>query len=377
MHRLASRDPARTPWASNRAPKPGHVQRFVLVADGVEGLVPGRQHLAGVRVEECAGVLVPDRQVRAVVDGGLGGGPPDLVVGGGDDLAELVPRDGAADGEVDVRGEPALGFDGGEVLQVIPGEPAQVLDEPVEQRSEVQRIAGGMLIVVGVRVGGCSVLADPAVRRAGQGDEQRGPERLAIRRGIGLADGPGADRAAGQGSGILAAPGGAVAARPRRQDRATKPGIGDRLVKLADPLIQLSRIEAFAGQEVPAFLRLGSVSDQRSLVLGSRVRVDDGFVVQVPALATLRRAQDPGPLGAGRAHRGQGVPARDQDLLDVSGVDLGPAQLHRPQARAVLGGQVLHHVPGQRCGHPLGPRRPPGGHQAPSQSVPSVSNGPA
>ena len=155
-----------------------------------------------------------------------------------------------------------------------------------------------------------------------------------------------------------------MAARPRRQDRAAKPGIGDRLVKLADPLIQLSRIEAFAGQEVPAFLRLGSVSDQRSLVLGSRVRVDDGFVVQVPALATLRRAQDPGPLGAGRAHRGQGVPARDQYLLDVSGVDLGPAQLHRPQARAVLGGQVLHHVPGQRYGHPLGPRRPPGGHQA-------------
>ena len=85
------------------------------------------------------------------------------MVGGGDDLAELVPRDGAADGEVDVRGEPALGFDGGEVLQVVAGEPAQVLDEPVEQRSEVQRIPGGMLIVVGVRVGGCSVLADPAV----------------------------------------------------------------------------------------------------------------------------------------------------------------------------------------------------------------------
>ena len=63
MHRLASRDPARTPWASNRAAEPGHVQRFVLVADGVEGLVPGRQHLPGSRVEVAAGVLVPDRQV--------------------------------------------------------------------------------------------------------------------------------------------------------------------------------------------------------------------------------------------------------------------------------------------------------------------------
>ena len=247
-----------------------------------------------------------------------------------------------------MRGEPALGFDGGEVLQVIAGEAAQVLDEPVEQRGEVQRVPGGAGVVVGVRVGGCSVLADPAVRRAGQRDEQRRPEGLAVRRGVGLADRPGVDRAAGQGSGVLAAPGGAVAAWPRRQDLATKPGIGDRLVKLADPLIQLSRIEAFAGQEVPAFLRLGPVGDQRPLVLGSRVRVDDGFVVQVPAFAALRGPQDPGPLGARRAHRGQGVPARDEDLLDVAGVDLGPAQLHRPQAGAVLGGQLLHHVPGQR-----------------------------
>ena len=285
--------------------------------------------------------------------------------------------DGAADGEVDVRGEAALWFDGGEVLQVIAGEPAQVLDEPVEQRGEVQRVAGGAGVVVGVRVGGCSVLADPAVGRAGQRDEQRGPEGLAVRRGVGLADRPGVDRAAGQGSGVLPAPGGAVAARPRRQDLAAEPGIGDLLVQLADPLVQLAGVEAFAGQEVPAFLRLGPVGDQRPLVLGSRVRVDDGFVVQVPAFAALRGPQDPGPLGAGRAHRGQGVPARDEDLLDVAGVDLGPAQLHRPQAGAVLGGQVLDHVAGQRCGHPLGPRRPPGGHQAPSQSVPSVSNGPA
>ena len=93
------------------------------------------------------------------------------MVGGGDDLTELSAGDGAADGEVDVRGEAALWFDGGEVLQVIAGEPAQVLDEPVEKRGEVQRVAGGAGVVVGVRVGGCSVLADPAVRRARQRDE--------------------------------------------------------------------------------------------------------------------------------------------------------------------------------------------------------------
>ena len=115
---------------------------------------------------------------------------------------------------------------------------------------------------------------------------------------------------------------------------------------------------------------------QRSLLLSRRVRVDDRFAVQVPAFAALRGAQDPGPLGARRAHRGQGVPARDQHLLDVAGVDLGPAQLHRPQAGAVLGGQLLDHVPGQRHGHPLGPRRPRRGHQSPSGRS-AVSKGPA
>jgi hypothetical protein len=88
-----------------------------------------------------------------------------------------------------------------------------------------------------------------------------------------------------------------VAARPCRQDRAAKPRIGDLLVQFADPLIQLTRIEAFACQDVPAFLRLGPVGDQRPLVLGSQVRVNDGFVVQVPAFAALRGPQDPGPLG--------------------------------------------------------------------------------
>ena len=220
------------------------------------------------------------------------------MVGGGDDLAEFGAGDGAADGEVDVRGEPALWFDGGEVLQVIAGVAAQVLDEPVEQRGEVQRVAGGAGVVVGVRVGGCSVLADPAVRRARERDEQRGPEGLAVRRGVGLADRPGADRAAGQGSGVLPAPGGAVAARPRRQDVAAEPGLGDLLVQLADPLVQLAGVEAFTGQEVPACLRLGPVGDQVPLVLRRRVRVDDGFVIEVPAFAALRGPQDPGPLGA-------------------------------------------------------------------------------
>ena len=170
------------------------------------------------------------------------------MVGRGDDLAEFGAGDGAADRDVDVRGEPPLRLDGGEVLDVVADEPAQVLNEPVEQRGEVQRVPGGCRVVVGVRVGGCSVLADPAVGRAGQRDEQRRPEGLAVRRGVGLADRPGVDRTPGQGGGILPPPGGPVAARPRREDVATQPGVIDLLVQLADPLVQLGGVEAFGGR---------------------------------------------------------------------------------------------------------------------------------
>ena len=132
--------------------------------------------------------LVPDGQLVAVVLDGAGVGPPDLVVGGGQDPAQLGAGDGAAHGDVDVRGEAPLGFDGGEVLHVVAEVAAQVLDEPVEQRGEGQRVPGGPVIVVGGRVGGCAVLADPAVGRAGQRDEQGRAEGLAVRRGVGLAD---------------------------------------------------------------------------------------------------------------------------------------------------------------------------------------------
>ena len=182
-----------------------------------------------------------------------------------------------------------------------------------------------VVVVVGVRVGGCSVLADPAVGRAGQRDEQRGAERLAVRRGVGLAGGAGADRAAGQRRGVLPAPGRAVAARPVGEHGAAHPGVGDLLVQLADPLVQVGDVEAFAGEGVAVGLGLGAVGDLGPLLFGGRVRVDDGFVVEVPAFAALRGAQQPGPFGAGRADRGQGVPAGDEDLLDVAGVDVGAA----------------------------------------------------
>ena len=135
--------PASTPWASNRAPNRATCSGSSSGADGVEGLVPGGQDFAGVRIEVVAGVLVPGGQVAVVVFDGGGVGPPDLVVGGGDDLSEFGAGDGAAQGDVDVRGEAALRFDGGEVLDVAADVAAQVLDEAVEQRGEVQRVPGG------------------------------------------------------------------------------------------------------------------------------------------------------------------------------------------------------------------------------------------
>ena len=77
-----------------------------------------------------------------------------------------------------VRGQAPLWFDGGEVLDVVAEEPTQVLHEPVEQRREVQRIPGGLAVVVAGRVGGGAVLGDAPVGRAGEGEEQWGTEVL-------------------------------------------------------------------------------------------------------------------------------------------------------------------------------------------------------
>ena len=132
------------------------------------------------------------------------------MVSGGQDPADLGAGDGAAHGDVDVRGEPPLRFDGGEVLEVVAEVAAQVLDEPVEQRGEGQGVPGRPVIVVAAGVGGCPVLADPPVGRAGERDEQGRPEGLAVRCGVGLPDRAGADLAAGQVGGILAAAGGTM-----------------------------------------------------------------------------------------------------------------------------------------------------------------------
>ena len=95
------------------------------------------------------------------------------------------------------------------------------------------------------RVGGCAVFGHAAVGRAGQGDEQGGAEGLAVRRGVGLAHGAGADLAAGQVRGVLAAPGSALPGPPgarratrrtRRSKWPTRPWLGAcEAVFLVDP----------------------------------------------------------------------------------------------------------------------------------------------
>ena len=63
--------------------------------------------------------LVPDRQPVAVEADRCRGGPPHLVVGGGDHLAQFAAGDGAAHRHVHMRREAALRLDGGEVLKVV------------------------------------------------------------------------------------------------------------------------------------------------------------------------------------------------------------------------------------------------------------------
>jgi hypothetical protein len=79
-----------------------------------------------------------------------------------------------------MRRKAFLGLDGGEVLDVVAEVAPQVLDEPVEQRREVDRVLGGALVVAG-RVGRSAVGKDLAVAAAGEREEHRRPVGLPIR----------------------------------------------------------------------------------------------------------------------------------------------------------------------------------------------------
>lgn len=83
--------------------EPGNMQRLILRADGVERLIPSGEQLAGLGVEVPAGGFVPGRKAVAVVFDGARIRPPDLVVGGDDDLAQVGSGDGDPECDVDVH----------------------------------------------------------------------------------------------------------------------------------------------------------------------------------------------------------------------------------------------------------------------------------
>ncbi len=171
------------------------------------------------------------------------------MVGGGEHLPQQRPGHRASDGDVDVRGEPPLGFDGAEILHLVAEDAAQVLDEPVEQGGEVQRVPGGPLVVIRLRIDRGAVVADLAVAVTGQGEEHGRPVALAVRRGEHPAGGAVLDLAARQVGGVLAAPGGPgpparlrlpVLSAVASGDGAADARLGDFGVQLADELIQVT-----------------------------------------------------------------------------------------------------------------------------------------
>jgi hypothetical protein len=136
----------------------------------VEGFLPGGKGLAGVGVYVAAGSVVPFGEA-VDVDRVMVGWPPDLVVGGGHDLADDVAGDGPTDRGVEVGRETALGFDRGEVLGSVAGGAAQVLPKPVDELGEVEGVEGGAPVVVARRVDRDALAGDPPIGGHGEGEE--------------------------------------------------------------------------------------------------------------------------------------------------------------------------------------------------------------
>ena len=137
-------------------------------------------------------------------------------------------------------------------------------------------------------------MVDPAVGRAGQGDEQGRAEGLAVRRGVGLADRARADLAAGQVRGVLAAAGRPVppGRLARREHVPAHAGPGDLLIQLADELIEVGSV--LAGRRRPGRgaagpRRAASPSHCWSSVAGSGVRSGSSSRCQPSRHCTARR----------------------------------------------------------------------------------------
>jgi hypothetical protein len=127
--------------------------------------------------------------------------------------------------------------------------------------------------------------------------------------------------------------------RTIRSDLAADARVGDFLVQLADEPVQIGGVPPGRRGVVAELPSLGTLLDPPSLVLGGRVGFDLGFVLEVPALPALGRPQALGPLRAGRADAGEGVPAGDEYRVGFAGVEVGAAELDGADAGTVLDGR--------------------------------------
>jgi hypothetical protein len=100
-------------------------------------------------------------------------------------------------------------------------------------------------------------------------------------------------------------------------------------------------------------LNLSAFLDPHALLVVRRVGLDDRFVVEVPAFAALGSAQRPLSFRARGTDGGESVPARDEHLLGLPGVQVSAAELDRAHAPAVRDGQLADNITGQRHRQPL------------------------
>jgi hypothetical protein len=228
-------------------------------------------------------------------------------------LADDGAGDGAAHGRVQVRGEAALGLDGGEVLGPVAGAAAQVLPEPVHQLGEMQGVQRGAPVVVARGVDRCAVAPHPPVGPQGQGQEHRGPVGLAVRRLVHPPDRPLVHRQPGQLGYALASP-----SRPH-------------------PPAALGLVL------VPLVLHLGQVL---VVICGPVVF---RFSLEVPALPALLHPQPPGPVGARGAPVLAGGAAPDRHHADLAGLQVCDPGDHRAGAHALCHGRLMDQL-GAECG---------------------------
>src|SRR3569833_93325 len=217
-------------------------------------------------------------------------------------------------------GESALWFDGGEVVDVVADEAAQVLHVAVDQFGEVQRVPSRPPVVIRGRVDRGPVRLHAPVGVQGEGDEQGRAEGLAVRGGVDLADRPGRDRTTWQVWDVLATSGGPLrTVRDVRGDLADDTGSGEFAVDLPQQLPQFRGILTCCFGFLRLGLDLGALFHPEALFFVRVCADDDWLFLQVPALPALRRPDLALPLRARRTHRRQGVPARQVHDLALTG----------------------------------------------------------